>query len=177
MARHAHVLIAGATLTGKSSLAREIARAQYAARDVGVIVLDPFLTPGWPADVMYDQAEDFLVAAKGSWQCALFIDEASGYVGHYDREMHWCATQARHLGHRAHFIVQRPTQVPPVVRDQCSLWYLFRLSHNTAKTLADDAAMPQVLACAELTGHEYLVVDLLTRKTKKMPNRGHPAAR
>lgn len=149
-----HVLIAGITESGKSTLARALAE-QYAAADIGVIVLDPIADPRWVAQYRTDDNAAFLTSAKNSWQCALFIDEAGAAIGRYNDEMFWCATQARHMAHRSHFITQRPAQLAKTVRDQCTRLCLFAVSMSDAKILADEWNKPEIKNAPELSPGQF----------------------
>lgn len=73
-----------------------------------------------------------------SRNCALFIDESGAAIGRYAGPMHALATQSRHMGHKAHFFVQRGSLLDKTVRDQCSILFLFRVSKSDAKTFADE---------------------------------------
>lgn len=150
-----HVLITGTTLSGKSALARELC-AHYTA---GRIVLDPLSDPGWEADRVFTSGPEFLACCRQATGCALFVDESPSVVGRYDHEMHWLATQARHRGHWSHFVSQRPTQLPPVVRDQCALAFIFRVSPDAAQLLAREFTQPEIEAEAVALGqYEFLEV-------------------
>jgi len=151
----AHVLIAGTTMSGKSTLARQLA-AQYKRAGIGVIVLDPLQDDRWGADYQTADNGAFLASAKNSWQCALFVDEAGAAIGRYNPEMEWCVTQGRHLGHRTHVITQWPTQLSPLVRGQCAYLYLFQVPRKAAALLAEEFNSEQLEAAAALPMGECL---------------------
>ncbi len=151
----AHVLIAGKTMSGKSTLAKQLAES-YNAQGIGVMVLDPIGAQDWPADYQTTVGTDFLHAAKQSWQCALFIDEAGAAVGRFNEPMQWCATQARHYAHRSHFITQRPAQLAVTVRDQCSRLLLFAVSARDAKNLYEEWGHDEILSAPELPPGQFL---------------------
>ena len=155
----AHVLITGMTMSGKTTLARELAR-QYQAQGVPVIVLDPIRDVQWTkcADYVTDDSADFMGAVMASQSCAVMVDEAGEAVGQYAREMFALATRARHLGHRSHFITQRPAQINPTVRDQCSRLYMFALNADASKLLSRDWNSPAILKGPELDQGEYISV-------------------
>lgn len=135
-----HSTFLGMTGSGKSTLAT--ARAQrFKQAGVFVLVLDPFGND-WPCDFKTDDLSLFIAEAKAQRRCALFIEEAGDYGK--DPNFLWLFTQSRHWGHVAHFICQRHTQVPPIVRDQCQNLFLFRCSATVAKIWAEDFAQPQI---------------------------------
>ena len=143
------------TLSGKTTLAKR--RAFFFRRaGVPVLVCDPTSDPGWPADfVTRDQAK-FLRAYWASTSCAAFFDEGSRSVGKYNLETEDTATLGRHRGHINHYIVQRVTQIPPIVRDQCTEIFLFRSSRKDGEMLADEWAIDELALCAELPMLHYI---------------------
>lgn len=68
----------------------------------------------------------------------MFIDESGEMIGRYADVMGKLATRSRHYGHNAHFIAQRASQLDKTIRDQCSNLYLFCVSMDDAKTLANE---------------------------------------
>jgi len=162
----AHTLIAGTTESGKTTLAKMMCAA-YAETGIKRIVLDPMNDPGWNADFQTRDANEFLRVMKASRQCACFVDEGSENVGRYDTEMHWCATQARHLGHRVTFICQAPTQIAPVVRNNCSQVAVFRIAPNDAKVLAECYTQPSLRDAIYLSKGEYLYTGRFNSKVEK----------
>ena len=133
-----HTLIAGASFSGKSFLAKKICET---IRKSGrrTIVLDPFYDD-WDCDYKTVDSEEFLKVAKANTSCALFVDESGSTIGRGAdaARMHWLATQARHWGHRTYFIMQRITQVEPLIRSQCSKYFVFRCSASDAKILIEE---------------------------------------
>ena len=103
------------------------------------IVLDPFYDD-WDCDYKTVDSEEFLKVAKANTSCALFVDESGSTIGRGAdaARMHWLATQARHWGHRTYFIMQRITQVEPLIRSQCSEYFVFRCSASDAKILIEE---------------------------------------
>lgn len=128
----AHVLILGMTQSGKTSLAKQLAR-HYRESGLKVGVLDPLHDPEWQADFQTHDPEQFLEMFWNSRQCAWFIDEAGESVGKYDNAMISTATRGRHWGHRCHYISQRGTQIARTVRDQCSSLFLFATALDDCK--------------------------------------------
>ena len=133
-----HSLIVGQTGTGKTTLACRLV-AEYARRGIHSVVLDPILDGRWPTRWLTADPEEFTSWAATSRSCALWIDESGETIGQYHRELFWAATRARHLGHLSHFLTQRPAQLSPTVRNQCSRLYCFGLqSLNDCKSVAQD---------------------------------------
>ena len=154
----AHVLIAGMTMSGKTTLATRLAH-QYKVRGVEPIILDPMRDPRWPSEYLFTDSRQFLELCAKSTHCALFLDESGDTIGRYNDEMFWLATKARHYGHRSHFICQRPSQLSPTVRTQCSYMYLFNVGISDAKILADEWGKPELREANTLGRGEYFAVE------------------
>ena len=141
----AHVLIVGMVRSGKTNLAKHLAR-RYAERGFQPLLFDPVGDPAWPIaeEYRYQDPDAFLRAAFSSLRCPLFIDESSEAVGRFDRERFILATRSRHRGHWAHFIAQRVVQCSPEIREQCSTVYAFRVGPKEAKSLAEEFGCEQL---------------------------------
>ena len=121
-------------------------------------MLDPLLNTGWPTGYVFTDGARFLDCAQRSTRCMLFVDEAGEMIGHHHRELFWCATRARHLGHSSHFLAQRAAMIHPTVRSQCTRLLLFKVSHKDAEELVREWARPEISAAPELEQGECLVV-------------------
>lgn len=155
-----HVLIAGITGSGKTTIATNLVRA-YRKQNIGVIVLDPIGDERWKragANVVTDDKEKFIKLVTQARNCMIFVDESGEMIGHYNDEMFFLATRARHAGHVSHFLVQRPAQVSPTIRDQCTHLFLFSVSSKDAKTMADEfpKAQTEILAAPGYQKGEYI---------------------
>lgn len=151
-----HVLILGITETGKTTLAFRLAQA-YRAQGINVLVLDPDKRKDWGATFITDDQEEFLRIAKLNTSCALFIDESGITMGRYCGPMEWLATNSRKFGHKAHFIAQRASQLPPIVRTQCTTIFLFKQSLMDSKILAAEFVADDLKQSCNLVKGEYLV--------------------
>lgn len=150
-----HTLIAGITESGKTTLAKKMC-AEYKARGIPVVVLDPMNDPEWLADFQTREPLEFLQMVKTSRNCACFVDEGSENAGRFDTEMHWTATKGRHLGHRLTYVCQRPTQISPNIRYNCSNVALFKVAMDDAKTVANDFGQEALKRATLLKQGEYL---------------------
>ncbi len=148
-------LIAGTSLSGKTTLAKEMARL-YKQAGRNVLVLDEIMDPGWGADLLTDNPDIFLKYFWGSRNLAVFIDEAGESVGRYDKTMNKVATRGRHWGHIVHFVIQDPTQISRVVRSQNDECYGFALDDRGSEILAREFRVPELLKCVELEQGEYI---------------------
>lgn len=150
----AHVLIAGMTLSGKTTLAKRLCQV-YRSHGIRTLVLDPILDPQWGADFITADQEHFLEVFWSNTECMAFLDEGGESVGRYDLAMQRTATRGRHRGHVCHYIVQDATQIAPIIRAQCTRLYLFCSPYESGARLARDWNRPQLLECSDLSVGEY----------------------
>lgn len=134
-----HVLLCGKTGTGKTTLARRLVD-RYRRPS---IVLDR-MRDEWATPYVYTDSREFVTAVAKARECMVFIDESGEEVGRYNDEMFWLATQARHLGHVSHFLTQRPAQLSPTVRTQCTSAFVFRLDPSACRVLSLELTAPEV---------------------------------
>lgn len=154
----AHSLILGMTMSGKSTLARQLVR-QYRAKGTPSLILDPIGDPAWKtagAQFVTDDGEKFLAMVEKSRSCAIFVDESGDAIGRYAGEMRKLGTRSRHYGHNAHFLSQRAVDIDKTIRDQCANLFCFRVSKPDAKTLADEFSNDLLLQCANLDQGEFI---------------------
>ena len=121
-----------------------------------MLVCDPVQDPGWNADFVTRDQAAFLREYWAARECAVFFDEGSRSVGKYNIDTEDTATLGRHRGHINHYIVQRVTQIPPIIRDQCTEIFLFRSSRKDGEMLADEWAIDELATCAELPLLSYI---------------------
>lgn len=131
-----HTLITGVTMTGKTTLARMIAR-EHGARGHNVVVYDPMGTDTAGGDwgekaVVFDDEEKFMKHMSKAEPSAVFIDESDLVFAHSQIENHWLARRGRHYGHRLYMITQRPQMIAPNCRTQVGMCYMFRLARSDA---------------------------------------------
>ena len=139
----AHSLIFGMTESGKTTLAKRLAK-RYKQKGVNVLLLDPLNDPGWEVDFRTTDADEFLRVFWQSRRCAAFIDEAGDAVGRFDTVMQRTATRGRHWGHNVHYISQRGAMLAPTVRDQCGHLFLFTTALNDSKLHANEWNNPEL---------------------------------
>lgn len=135
-----HGALIGMTGSGKTFLGKLMAEA-YIRAGRFVLVFDP-IGNDWPGHFVTDNIGLLVEEAKNQKCCAIFVDESSDCSKHPDFE--WIFTKARNWGHESHFISQRHTQVPPIIREQVERLYLFRVSKKSANSWAEEFAMPEI---------------------------------
>jgi energy-coupling factor transporter ATP-binding protein EcfA2 len=145
-----HSLYTGVSQSGKTTLARMMARIAAAKKD-RVIVYDPMGTPtaggAWGEGTeVHEDLEAFLETAYhvDTINAHLFIDEAHHVFNHADKEHLWLLTQGRHYGLQLHLMTQRPTKVHPDARTNCGRCYMFRLAHDDARAIGLDYGFSEI---------------------------------
>lgn len=139
-----HTAYYGVTQSGKTTIARAIARKLSADGHV-IVVFDPVGTStaggDWPENaIVFDDPEEFMMFLEDD-NCPpahVFVDEAAEIFGHTMRENSWLATRGRHFGIYLHIITQRPKMILPNVRGQIGRAYVFRLSNEDMREIGAD---------------------------------------
>jgi hypothetical protein len=139
-----HTLICGVTESGKTTLAREIAR-RMGVREHNMIVFDPVGTAtaggDWPKSaIIFNDIDKFTdyVERDDVRHAHVFVDESADVFSHSQKDNHWMLRRGRHKGLQFFLIAQRPKMLPPNVRTQCSICYCFRLALDDLKEIAAD---------------------------------------
>lgn len=152
----AHIFVCGMTMSGKSFVAKEIARrVRRAGR--AVLLLDPIGDVSWPCTWRTDDPERFLAKAKASQGCLLVVDEAGEALGRglQARGMQWLVTRSRHNGHRALICAQRATQIEPIFRDNCETLLLFSVFSDSAAIWAESFNDRELLNAPTLRQYHF----------------------
>jgi energy-coupling factor transporter ATP-binding protein EcfA2 len=150
----AHSLIVGMSESGKTTLARQLSHILHKGGHK-VIVLDEMQDPGWAADFITDDNDQFLEVFWANRECFVFIDEAGNAVGKYDDAMRQTATQGRHWGHSCFYISQRGALLSATVRGQCRHLYLFASPVADCKIYAHEFNRPELMKACELPQGQY----------------------
>jgi len=141
-----HHLICGVTMSGKTTLARMLARYLLSKKQK-VVVYDPMGTDtaggGWgEGAIVFDEIPDFLAYVESD-ECGaahVFVDEADLIFSLDQKENHWMLRRGRHFGMTLYCITQRPVLIAPSVRSMCGRAYVFRLVQDDIKRVAADYA-------------------------------------
>lgn len=144
-----HHLICGVTMSGKTTLARMIAR-HLGKQKQKIVVYDPMGTDtaggGWgETAIVFDEIEPFLQYLESD-ECGaahVFVDEADLVFSLDQKENHWLLRRGRHFGLTIYCITQRPVLVAPSVRSMCHRAYVFRLVQDDIKRVAADYGFDQ----------------------------------
>ena len=170
-----HALYCGVTQSGKTTLAREHCRVLHAA-GWDVAVYDPVATAtaggGWTDEGAKDHGQTvrifsdhgkffaWLVKAKGTPDHPVFVfaDESADIFGHRQTDAHWLPRRIRHEHIYLRLISQRPKMLPPDVRSQCAICYMFRLAADDRKMVASDFGHDSEVYNKNLDTGDFLVL-------------------
>lgn len=153
---HAHLGIFGSTMSGKTTLAKSLAR-DYQAKGIPCIVYDPRLTPWGAGAYVTASVEQFRQTARLSRRCALFFDDG-GRIQRGSKDDEWLFTESRHEGHRLHVTAQGGPQLTPTMRESLSAVCLFRCGRKVAAFWQEEFAVDDAGAAADLQQYEFLFV-------------------
>lgn len=157
-----HTLITGKTDSGKSALMKRLVRERFrrSTQYKKIMVLDAKLDPGFLADYMTSDKDEFLQVVESAEDSLLIIDEGGESIGAYAGEIRRVATMHRGLGHQAFFITQRAQMFDKTMREQCSNLFCFRQSLEDARELSRTfpALREYVPEVPKLEQGEYLYV-------------------
>lgn len=147
-----HVQLTGATGSGKTWFAKQ-AFAEIARRsDAEFIIYSPVDVNGWPARAsIYTDVGKWVKAIedykKSSKRAAyVYCDEFGEVDAHYNGWLNYPYTiktlcsLGRHFGITAWLAAQRPTMIPPSLRNNCVMKVCFRLiGMADAKSVEDES--------------------------------------
>lgn len=147
LARYGHTITIGQTESGKTILNKRLA-AWYKKHGIKVVVLDPMRDPGWNADAIFDDPEEYMAYVRNPDLClqaALFIDEAGSNIGRYMQTAEWLTTQSRHHGMVCNLITQRAEMVNKTMREQCRTLFAFNVCLDDCKAYSRSFNQPQIM--------------------------------
>lgn len=155
-----HCITIGQTESGKTTWNMRLAQ-WYKRNGIPVVVLDKYRNPGWNADFITPDPDEFLEFVQDPercLQCALFADEAGQQIGRFAVGFDWCTTQSRHFGHRFHLITQRAQMVSMTIRSQVSICVAFNVGPKDAKAYAEEFNAPELLDAPNLPQGHFIMV-------------------
>ena len=157
--------IFGISLSGKTTLAKNISR-QYATRfNVPSLILDPHLETWGDHATVTDDEEKFWETVWKNRNCLVIVDEAAATIRR-ERELIPVFTRLRHLGHKLLVIGHDGSDLLPVMRQQLDTLYLFRQDDDSVKWWIKKFADPRVAAARELRQYEYLYCEMFKEPKK-----------
>jgi hypothetical protein len=154
-----HWLIVGMTESGKSSLARALAR-EYALAGHVPIVLDVTRNKEWGANaIIFTDPDEMLRYVRDPQKCLrqpIFVEEAGIAVNKYQSEFQWLTTFSRHHGMRCHIVAQRAEMVDKTTRSQCANLAAFGLPFDDAKAYAREFNGQEIMQCTTFRPGTYI---------------------
>lgn len=164
-----HTYIVGITNSGKSHLAKHLAR-EYKAAGFSIIVLDPQGSREWAeiADTYTEDRDEFLDVFWRSRNCKVFVDECQDVMDDHDKEMAKIVKRGRHNGHQVFLISQRPKSIPRNARTQCSQIISFKQARDEARTMASEIGNDDFVIAGELGRYEFVQGDNFTVSVQKL---------
>lgn len=162
-----HSLICGITQSGKTTLARYIAR-YLVKKKQRVIVFDPTadtktLGGDWNTTEVFTDPGEFLEFVEDPKNITpdnpahIFIDESDEIFSHSQIENRWILKKGRHYGMAVYLITQRPNLIMPTARNQCTTCYMFRLTVTDSKLVLADYGHTEIPG-PPLDQGEYLIL-------------------
>lgn len=132
-----HSLIVGITESGKSTLAKALARRAH-SRGRPVLVCNPTGEPGYCGHVTRDPARALQMAKENLRGAYILLDEAPDYLGAYKEHAPnlWFVRRSRHCLHSTWIISQRAQLINRNARSQCTRLYAFAQHQSDADLLA-----------------------------------------
>jgi len=154
-----HTLIVGASFSGKSNLAKSIAKG-LADSGQNIVVFDPLKSSGWPKGAkLYSKPEVFISEIWAHKNCHVFVDESRVLFEAERNEAERLAYLGRHGGRLVYFIGQRASSmIPPNARNQCGKVFAFKQSLKDSQMLAEEYS-EIFLKCPRLQKGEFLAGD------------------
>lgn len=149
--------IFGISLSGKTTLAKQISKTYHDKYKMPSLVFDPFLDD-WGAHATVagmDKESDFWNTVWKSEKCLVIVDEAAMTLKR-DRELIPVFTSLRHRGHKLLVIGHHGSDLLPVMRQQIDTLYLFRQNIKSGRVWSEEKADERLMAATTLQKYEYL---------------------
>jgi len=165
-----HVAIIGLTGSGKTFLARQLARI-YKNKGEEVLCLHKEKEPWLKNEVNLQTSniEIFLqkieernmlnssnsINSDSLKGYVLFMELADADADKYDLRVRRLFRQGRHDGHKIHYLTQRSKTVHPDVRENCHELMLFACSANSAKEWSEEFNAPILKSAKSLPKYQF----------------------
>lgn len=157
--------IFGPKLSGKTTLARALARAYYVRAGRRALVFDPHLEPwGNHAFVTADEEKFWPVVWRETGYLVV-VEEAAATIRR-ERELVPVFTRLRHNNHKLLVIGHSGMDLLPVMRQQLDEIYLFRQPEKAAVVWAETFCEDGLLDAQKLRQFEFLRCRLYEKPRK-----------
>jgi GTPase SAR1 family protein len=149
--------IFGPKKSGKTTLARELAREYWARENRRSLVLDPN-NSDWPECCWQAKSEEeYWNTAWRTTHCLLICDDAAASIAR-DSDLTDVFTRINHLGHKLLVIGHNGTNLLPIMREQMDTVWLFRSTPKAAEKWYDIFGDETILTANQLQRYEFLYI-------------------
>ena len=154
-----HSLIVGVTESGKSTLAKALARRAI-AQGRPVLVVNPTGERGYTGHITRDPALALDLAKHHLKGAYILLDEAPDYLNAYKENAQylWFLRRSRHQFHSTWIITQRAQLVNRNARSQCTRLYAFAQHQSDADLLAAEWNCAGLRELPRLQRGEFMMV-------------------
>jgi hypothetical protein len=165
-----HGAIIGLTSSGKTFLARSLARgfmaAKFPSQGLKVLALRK-RRETWGDDECDFQTsvpelfiQQYKQQAKINWEngthSVAFLELSDADAAKYDKRFRKLFTEGRHDGFRFFYLAQRGAMVHPDIRENCVSLYLFTCGGDAAKTWSEEFCDKELLKAATLPARCFM---------------------
>lgn len=155
----------GPTLSGKTTLAKAIAKNYCDQNKIKTICLD-INAEQWPEGVTsLTEEERFWEMVWKSRNCLIIVDEASTTINR-DKSLLPVFTRLRHLQHHLVVVGHNGTNLLPGMREALNHIYLFRQPKKAAELWAFTFANQGLLRATELRQYEFIYMTMYGEPSK-----------
>lgn len=159
--------IFGPKLSGKTTLAMELARQHFSKLKMRSLVLDPN-GDEWGEHAWSTMDEEKFWSEVWSKQNRLIIVDEAAETINRDKELIPVFTRMRHLGHRFIVIGHSGVNLLPIMREQIDTLYLFRQNKKAAQVWAELFTQDELLNAMHLNQYEFIHTKLYGKAKKQM---------
>jgi ABC-type molybdenum transport system ATPase subunit/photorepair protein PhrA len=156
----------GPTLSGKTTLAKVIARNYWTKNHIQSLCLD-IQHDSWSESVWTTDKEDLFWDQVWKQNNKLIIVDDGSATINRNKDLLSAFTMLRHRGHHLLIIGHNGTDLLPAMRRALHKLYLFRQSEKASQLWAEDFTDKRILAAAQLQQYEFLYCELYQAPRKQ----------
>lgn len=150
-----HVGIFGPGLSGKTTLAKFLARDYWRCHGVKSLALELNGEAWGPQTWTTSDMPRFWRMFWHERSCAVFVDESAETIDR-DKSLRSVFTRSRHCGHKVHVTGHGAESLLPVMRKQLHTLFLFRQDRDSAEYWAKLFCDDRIMEACELGQYEFL---------------------
>lgn len=153
--------IFGPKLSGKSTLAKSLAKAYWKLETRRTLVFDPN-GENWGPQAWVTANEDvFWPAIWKTTGCLLIVEEAASTISR-ERELIPVFTRIRHQGHKVIIVGHSGGDLLPVMRQQIDTLFLFRQPPEAADIWRRLFSQEEIMRACKLGRYEFLHAEIFS---------------